>query len=396
MLCHLDQRQYDDALTGLTACLGRRPRFVWTRLLRGYVNSQLHRFDAAEQDFSAASELGLQDDALYALEVHRGTLNLLRARFAEAHSDLESAAALLPERYEAYLNLALLARQQQHPDEALHFLDRALRTSPPAAALADLHAHRADLLLRQQRFAEAVEDCDAALQVVPDRADVHGVRAQALLALKDHKAAVEAFTRYLDVGGRPERDIYRGRGQAQVQLGNYAEALQDYTLGLARGADAELLNHRGWAYFFMDAWKPALADFETAWRIDPNLVDALIGRALCRVMLGTYRAAAADAEEAWRRKPATPEMMHNLACVFAQAVGRTVGDTAAPDSASLAAHYRLRAMECLQRGLELVPAADRASFWREKMCPDTALDPIRGDDAFKQLAEKAGGTRVPG
>jgi hypothetical protein len=112
-------------------------------------------------------------------------------------------------------------------------------------------------------------------------------------------------------------------------------------------------------------------------------------------MLGGYRAAAADAEEARRRKPTTPEMMHNLACVYAQAVARATADAAAPDSASLAAHYRLRAVECLQLSLELVPAADRASFWREKMSPDTALDPIRCDHAFKQLAEKAGGTSVP-
>src|SRR5262249_14739177 len=143
-----------------------------------------------------------------------------------------------------------------------------------------------------------------------------------LLKLQDFAGAARAFTAYLERGGKPDTDVYRGRGQARVRLGDFAGAVQDYTLGLALQPDADLFHHRGWAYYFCDAWRLALADFEEALRREPEGVEARVGRGLARVALGHYREAAADAEESLRRRPREPEMVLNVACVFAQAVGK--------------------------------------------------------------------------
>ena len=101
--------------------------------------------------------------------------------------------------------------------------------------------------------------------------------------------------------------------------GDCLGAVDDYTRVLEQAPDAEIHAHRGWAYFFADAYKPALRDLDAALRLDPARGDAWTGRALAHVMVGKVGAAVADAEAALERKPATPDLMQNLACVFALA-----------------------------------------------------------------------------
>src|SRR5262249_21672477 len=101
----------------------------------------------------------------------------------------------------------------------------------------------------------------------------------------------------------------------------------------------------------------------------------------------------ADADEALRRKPSTPEMMHNLACVFALACTKVQADPKEPDAEKLAAGYRKLAMKLVHATLALVPAADRTRFWREQVLPDSALAAVRDLPEFKQLGQQLGETK---
>jgi tetratricopeptide (TPR) repeat protein len=165
----------------------------------------------------------------------------------------------------------------------------------------------------------------------------------------------------------------------------------DYTRVLERQPGAEIFAHRGWAYFFADAWRPALNDFEKALALNAAYGDAYTGRGLARVMLGRYRQAVQDAEEAHRRKPSTPEMAHNVACIFAQAAGRVVADAKEPAREELARQYRTAAVQALRDALALVRPPERARFWNEKMLPDSALDPIRDCPELRQLVREQEG-----
>jgi tetratricopeptide (TPR) repeat protein len=397
-LCDYSGRDLLAAEEGLTACLGRRPDFAWTYLVRGAINTVLHEYEDAEGDFAKTVELRPNAAMEYALYVNRGNLRIEEGRYDEAEKDLDRARALNPRRPPAYLNLALLARRRQAYATALARFEDVLQRNPDGETLATVHANQADIFLLQNRAVDAVAACDRALQLRPGDAQVQGVKAQALLKSGRYAEAEGAFTAYLRMGGRPDADIYKGRGQARVKLGRYAEAVEDYTLGLTLDPDAarsasraaELYTHRGWAYVFVEAWQLGQADFAEALRHDPKGVDSLIGLSYCRVKQGDYRRAAEEAEEAWRRRPASPDMMHNVACVFAQAAGR-----AAPD-ATLAARYRRRAVQALREGLAKVPEGRRAAFWREAMSPDSALDPIRNSAEFRRLADEYAGTRGPG
>jgi hypothetical protein len=106
-------------------------------------------------------------------------------------------------------------------------------------------------------------------------------------------------------------------------------------------------------------------------------------------MLGDHRGAVADAEMALRQ-PMTPEMMHNIACLFAQAAARAEADLAEADRGSLAESYRGRALEAVRRTLALLRPEQRRPFWKDKILPDVALTPIRNEAEFRRLQDEYG------
>ncbi len=385
--CYLRLQRWGQARDALTVCLMQRDDSPWIYLLRGLAHQRLGAFLAAGEDFRKAEALlgpAPNESALYILHVNRGVLRDRQGQPDAAAADFRQAVRLRPGDYIAHVNLAAVLEKQQNGAEAAREFEKALRLKMPAVV-------RAPLLFRLKRYEECVAACRAALAAGSDDPSAHAAHvtlAQALVRLGRHAEAVREFDLYLKKGGRPVPDFYRGRGLARMQLGDYPGALDDYTRVLHAEPDAEIYAHRGWAYFFADAWRLALADFDAALRLDPTTADAHTGRGLARVMLGRYREAVADAEEALRRPPAAPEMMHNLACIFALAVGKAEADPAARDRAALARDYRGRAVLAVRRTLALVPASQRRQFFRDKVLPDPALDSIRSSSAFEQLIKE--------
>jgi serine/threonine protein kinase/tetratricopeptide (TPR) repeat protein len=393
-LCHLQAQSWEAAKACLTTCAGQRPGFVWPYVLRGIAHARLNELAPALADFARALECQPQQDALYCLHVHRGLMRLQQGQLAEAVDDLQRAVALQPAEYSAYVNLAHVYQRQERHDKALAQLDHAVRLQPPARVLAECQAERARNLYLAGRYDAALEACASALQIRPHYPVVFAFRGLALLELKRYEPARGALDEYLRQGGEPIADIYRGRGLARVKLGDYLGARDDYTRALQLKPDADLYTHRGWAYALAEAWRPAVSDFEEALRLNPHGSEARIGRGLARVMLGSYAPAVEDAEAALQVPPDTPEMMHNIACIYAQAAGR-VERQRPQEHEALASRYRQRAGQAIRRALAKLPAEQRESFWREKVSADWALDPIRHSPEFRQL-EKDFGSAGPG
>jgi tetratricopeptide (TPR) repeat protein len=379
-VCQLKVQNWEAARAGLNACLARQPDFVWAYLFRSFAHEKLQAVAEAEADFHNALRLGPNEDARHVLLLGRGILHFNQNDLERAAADFHQARAVKPGQYNAAVNLAHVWLARHDLDRAAEQFREAMRLRPPPQVVAGYHTVRGRCLLRDKRYEEAIRECQAALELSPRLALPHEVRGRALLALGRFEQAERAFDRYLQRGGNDGSDVFRGRGLARMKLGKYAEAVEDYTRALERAPDGAVYQHRGWAHFFSDAWKLAVRDFSRAIELDPRASDAWTGRGLARVMLGDDRAAVADAEAALRLGPRTPEMMHNIACLFAQAVAR-VGD----DRPSLADDYRSRAVEAVRQTLRMVRPEERPAFWREKILPDAALTPIRDEAAFRRL-----------
>jgi hypothetical protein len=148
--------------------------------------------------------------------------------------------------------------------------------------------------------------------------------------------------------------------------------------------------HRGWAYFFCEAWTLAIQDFDEAIRRRPEDGEAYAGRGYAWVKLDHYRTGVQDAREGLRHGSTTPEVLwFNVACLFAQAAGRVRGDPREPERRSLEQEYRQQTIANLRRVLDLCSSAEeRWLYWRDRMVLDPALDPVRETPEFLALKEE--------
>jgi tetratricopeptide (TPR) repeat protein len=389
-LCHLQTGNWEAAKVCLTTCLGQQSELIWLFLLRGFAYQQSGNLAAAEADFDKAATLGLTADGRYCLCINHGLLRWRQGRTEEALRDLDEAIVLAPSQYHAHLSLARIYQQQKGFAASTVQFNQALRLHPPPAVQAECHAERSRNFYLAGKYADAEAACGQALALAPSQVVVHAIRGLAFLELKRYELAVESFDRYVNGGGPAVADVYRGRGNAHMRLGEYARARDDYTEGLKLKPDWDLYNHRGWASCFGDGrdWASALSDFDHAVQAKPPTADPYVGRGLALVMLGKYREALDQVDEALRRSPETPEMKHNVACIFAQASGLAEKDVQQPQHLALAAQYGKRALEMIHQTLAMLPLGERRAFWRDKVLPDTALDPIRQFPGFVQIRKE--------
>jgi tetratricopeptide (TPR) repeat protein len=421
---YLESQRPAEAKASLTACLSRRPDFPWLYLLRGMVHGGAGEFALAEADFQQALQLNPNPEAKYVLWIYRGGMRNRQGQVDEAVADLKKAIALMPDRPQAYESLIQAYLRGKRLDEAAAQLDSALRQWPKAASfqrlnarlalarddsqtalghfetairleppdspnVAEDHLERGKILAATKKYAEAVEACAAALQIRADYTEACLAQVRALLELHKPAEAVKACDRYLEKG-QPVAEIFRLRGRARSQQGDHAGAVDDFSRYLIAGADADLFVQRGWEYFECEAWSLALRDFQEALRLDADNHLALNGRALAYAYVGQYREAVTDGEAALRRSPDSSVRNYNIACVYAVAASKAVADASVPDRQALATRYRGRALELLQKAVELHPEKERPSFWRNTVQKDTALDSIRKEPKYVRLEEQYG------
>jgi tetratricopeptide (TPR) repeat protein len=408
-LCLLRQQRPAEARALLSACLAQRSDFVWLYLLRGFAQQELQAWAAAESDFARASQMALDENARYVLFVNRGVLRVRTDRFGEAIADLKAAIALKPSAYQAYVNLAQAYRRQGRLDLALGELQRAAKLEPglahlyrlqarlylerdePDLALANLdraidreHANspfqvddnieRGRLFMRSGKHAQALASFDAALALRNDHPLGQRLRAETLFRLGRFDDVIKAFDSYL-LSGKPLESVYRGRGLARTELGQYPGAIDDFTKALELHPTSAVQAYRGWTYLVVDSPKLALRDFELAIELDPKNADAYNGRSFARVKLGRHREAVQDVAEALRLGPPSPRLYYNAARALAQCPSPSPR----------------RAVELIRQALSSLPAAERHDFWTTHIEKDASFSALRNHSSFTSLEHELSG-----
>jgi tetratricopeptide (TPR) repeat protein len=423
-LCNLKQGHWEAAKVGLLACLARRPQLPAPLLaLCGLAQGELKEFAAAEAVFARALKETDPATRAYVL-TNRSIVRIKAGRWDDARQDLLATTRLQPAAYQGYVNLAQAHEGQQQYEAALEALDKALTLSADAAVYytrARLHARRGDRAAARRDFEQvvarpatgrgverlasarvelahfkhqdgeydaALEDCEAALKLLPKYAPAHLQRGETLLALSRPRAAGKALDAYLASGGKRSAKVYRARGLIHVRLEEHAEAVEAFSQSLLLQKDGPTLAYRGWEYLGLKAPELARRDFEAALNLDPKNADALCGRGLTRVQLNKEAdRAPADAEAALRvagRK--TWQLLLNCARIHAQTVGRLRSSAETRDRRK-ASYHQHRATELLRATLEKIPTRERAAFWRKNIEEDTALRPVRNSETMQLLAQ---------
>jgi tetratricopeptide (TPR) repeat protein len=392
---HLDQPgHWSAARACLDACVCQQPDFVWLYVLRARASQELGLGDA-EADVRTALKLNPTEDVRYFVLAQEGTSRFVHRDYAGAAARLQEAIALRPKEFSAHLSLASVFIAQADLESAAKEAERAVRLGAPTKALFSYYLERSRVAFQAHRLDEALRASDKASSLYPTIPEPLKIRAGVFLERADYDDAIAAYTHYLDRHGTERWEAYVGRGQAHMKRGHYGLARDDYSRAIDIRDAPELRVHRGWAYFFNDAWKDALTDFQRAVEMDPGPSGAYIGRGLTRVMLKKWFLGVADAELALARKPKSPEMLHNLACLFAQAAIQVEKEAGRPDGNALALEFRNQAVTMIGKCLDSLPAGQRRTFWLCQISRDQALEPIRGTKEYQALERHVSRTVQP-
>jgi serine/threonine protein kinase/predicted Zn-dependent protease len=445
----LSQGEWLAARTELSICMQLGQHTAWPRLMRGHAATEMADYAAAAQDL----DLGLKRDpdplVQYVGLTYRGTMNVRRRRFDQAITDLRQALAANPAGVEASLTLARAHLEARQWNEALAVLDGTLERVPQMAALYDsraqVHERRKDLAAaradleqaiaryrragqtdraamnltrlgelwqRDGKHAAAVQRFDEALRLAPRDTTTHLLRGQSLLALdpldRSGKAA-RALDRYLKLARPPRPDALVARGLLYAQSGKRPEAVEMYTLALARDPHNNKTRcHRGWAYLTADAPRLALADFAACLddaALDAAIrLDALVGRGTVRIQLRQTDDALADATAAAAALAAQPKItpkpavLYFLARLHAQAAGqleqqaRKEGPAAAQRTAQRQAACMDAALDYLRQAVDALPPTERLRFWHEQVHGNAALAALWNDNRYVLLAGRCAAT----
>ena len=333
--CFLRMRpqRFERALAPLTNCVQLKQEFVWSYLLRGFVNGELEDFDAAFADFAAAENLTLDEVAQYGLLVYRGVVHLrqgmdqdkrgqgLRERgqtneadretqlaqkcYQTALLELERAALLRPKQAQAFENLAEVYLRLNQPDNAVQRLNKAIAVAPSAR----LYRNRSRLQAKSKDFALALRDLDEAIKIAPsdqdqiEAADDQLLRGQVLFGLARYVEALAAFDNSLAAAPHGLL-VHQLRGETLYELARYAEAVAAMDKYQARARPSAAASRaRGLAHAKLHDNAGAIEDFTRALEIDRaegRAVDppTLTYRAWAHLVQGTPKLASVDFDEA--------------------------------------------------------------------------------------------------
>jgi tetratricopeptide (TPR) repeat protein len=260
------------------------------------------RLRAALTDFDAAPECDSGSRRALLLKC----LTLARLdRGDEALALLD--AALRHDQRDAVLwaGRGLIVAWAGHAAAAVTAFDRALALTPDDAAI---WIEKAAALGRLGRHEEELDALDRALALTPENAAVLGMKGAALSSLGRHDEALAAFDRALALDS-DQLDLSRGKAQVLRALGREQEAYD--AEAPVRQDEARRHDREGHTLYRSERYDNALAAFDHALALVPNLDDALTGRGAALAMLGRLDEAQAAFAAALEHNPNNPGVLFN-------------------------------------------------------------------------------------
>ncbi|HZU66276.1 MAG TPA: tetratricopeptide repeat protein [Ktedonobacteraceae bacterium] len=172
---------------------------------------------------------GHPDDWMRWIEL--GDRQVVVHRYQDALDSLDHALALKPDAEAAWYRRGSILHTLGRSQDALDALKRAIEIEPQSRAWNEYTA----VLRKLGRHGEALASAEHAVQIWSRSSISWYELAAAYAALDQYEAALQAIERGLALGGGGPRlaEMYRIKGEALSQLGQYEEALSAYAAGLS-------------------------------------------------------------------------------------------------------------------------------------------------------------------
>jgi tetratricopeptide (TPR) repeat protein len=283
-----------EALHLVAEVLKTKPGSVDVLASHGAILAALNRHEEALASFDRALAKRTGDAALH---YNRGNALKALGRHTDALASYGRALALAPDLAVAHHNRGSTYAELDRNDEALASYDRVLALTLESAGI----GIAGGISRAIDCGGGSLKKLDKALAVAPDSVEVLNNRGQILIRLNRYDEAIASFDRSLAL--RPDQpDALCQRGEALAAIDRFHEALADFATALGidpNCADAHL--KRGNALYALNRMDEALGSFTAALAILPESADANFNEALTRLCLGDFRQGWRKYEYRWQR-----------------------------------------------------------------------------------------------
>jgi tetratricopeptide (TPR) repeat protein len=234
--------------------------------------------NAAEKETFQAAILGTeipQGNATAERWIERGNQLWRLVRYEEAVEAFDKAIALKPEFIHlAYYGKGLALGYEREDEAALASFEQATESKPdfvPAFSL------KSSVLKQLNRSKEALVAIESAISLQPDNANLYSQKGGILSDLKRYAEAEVALNQAIKLN--PRSAFYSNRGSLYYNQGKPELALADYNKAIALNPNlASAYYNRGILYGNQRKPELALADYNKAIALNPNYADAYNNR----------------------------------------------------------------------------------------------------------------------
>jgi tetratricopeptide (TPR) repeat protein len=212
----------------------------------------------------------------------------------------------------AYSFRAIIANNQNKPQEEITHLTNAIRLNPKEA---DYYNARGYLYFTLKDYKASLTDLDKAVALAPQEVRVISNRSETLWALGEYEKALADNQQVIQLAPNAAYPHFR-RADFYTDLKEYSKSVDEYTLGLARTNQTDLMitayYNRGLMYLKLKLFEKAIADYNKALELGAADSDVYNNRGNAYAELGQYEKALPDFQKALARNPQNKEAARNL------------------------------------------------------------------------------------
>jgi tetratricopeptide (TPR) repeat protein len=292
--------KYSEAIKDYDRALQQNPNLVQAYIDRGKVKRLSKQYQSAMKDFDKAIELNPGSLSAY---VWRGVLYRVYLKQKErGNEDFDRALKIVPESIDDYADLGLIFHLRKNYTAGIEYFNKAIqfnyknnhyaylqkallyedssidlnlaivnyrKTLESKGELTSnqrlmIFQHITSNYFNLNKYQEAIESSNKALQLDPRNNYSTGTRGQAFYYLKNYSAALANFNAVIAINQK-STSSYWWRGNTYYALENYQEAIFEYDRAIELSPpSAYLYNNRGDAKLRLFQSDGALADYQKA------------------------------------------------------------------------------------------------------------------------------------
>ncbi len=270
---------------------------------RAVAYSQLGQYDKAIDDYTEVLKMKRKDqDSL----LGRAFCHSALKEYSASISDLDRLLAINPSHYEALILKGWAHQCLTLNNQAQADYEAAIALQPKNEKA---YMYLANVLRANNNVPQAIVQLDKVLQLSPKSSEAHALKGQMLLAIGQHKEALQQFKtvdrvkveeNYFSLVDRAKASLGAGENQEAIKLLSKAIALKPEMF--------ELYFDRAQAMSSVGEYKKAIKDLDVAIKLYPAYTQALLNRASYNIKLGNEVSAITDFHNAiasapWTAKP---------------------------------------------------------------------------------------------